>query len=98
VFYRQAVRKTHTVMTAPSARTMGIEPVSERIYRVAADANSTATVGGKPVAVPGSVKLLFKDPGQLRLLIGILVAAACAQSRRPLDWSKLWQGFRCVVA
>jgi YVTN family beta-propeller protein len=51
-----------TVKTAISARTMDIDPVSGRIYLVAAEIESGAAPGRRPSIVPGSLKLLFLDP------------------------------------
>jgi YVTN family beta-propeller protein len=51
-----------TVKTAVSAKTMAIDPLSGRIYLVAADTVPAGAEGGKPSIVPGSLKLLFMDP------------------------------------
>ena len=56
-----------TVKTAISARTMGINPDTGRIYLAAAVADTTTTPASQPQAhplkiVPGSLKLLFLDP------------------------------------
>ena len=53
-----------SVKTTVSARTMDIDPVSGRIYLVAADTDATTANGGKPSVVPGSLKLMFMDPAQ----------------------------------
>ena len=56
-----------TVKTAVTARTMGIDPETGRLYLAAADVEATpadaaAKAGGRPKVVPGSLKLLFLDP------------------------------------
>jgi len=54
-----------TIKTTVSARTMGIDPQTGRLYIAAASTEpATATPGGsqKPKVVPGSLKLLFLDP------------------------------------
>lgn len=56
-----------TVKTAISARTMGIDPDTGRLYLAAADVEATpadASQAGahRPKVVPGSLKLLFLDP------------------------------------
>ena len=54
--------------TAPTARTMGIDPASGRLYLAAAEiaADSPPPAAGgpprRPKLVPGSLKLLFLDP------------------------------------
>ena len=58
---------TDTVKTAPSARTIAIDPASGRIFLPAADVASVtppAQPGGRPKVtfVPGSLKLLILDP------------------------------------
>jgi len=63
-----------TVKTALSARTMSVDPVSGRIFLVAADTNARAMAAfpaareagrrGPSPFVRGSVKLLFFDPGR----------------------------------
>jgi YVTN family beta-propeller protein len=53
------------VKTAPTARTMAIDPDSGRIYLAAADLDPTApppTNGRNLKTIPGSFKLLFLDP------------------------------------
>jgi len=55
------------IKTAISARTMGINPATGRLYLAAADVNPTATPDkktGRLPTVPGSLKLLFLDPVQ----------------------------------
>lgn len=51
-----------SVKTALSARTMGIDPVTGRIYLAAADVDPKTTQQKRPAIVPGSLKLLFLDP------------------------------------
>jgi DNA-binding beta-propeller fold protein YncE len=56
-----------TVKTAVSARTMGIDPDTGRLYLAAAELEATppeASQSGahRPKVVPGSLKLLFLDP------------------------------------
>jgi YVTN family beta-propeller protein len=66
-----------TIQSAPAARTMGLDPETGRVYLVAAEVDTQATVkAGAPAAtaadpdipslrmtiVPGSLKLLFLDP------------------------------------
>jgi len=55
-----------SVTTAVSARTMGIDPDTGRLYLAAADLEATAAAavkaGARPKVVPGSLKLLFLDP------------------------------------
>jgi DNA-binding beta-propeller fold protein YncE len=57
-----------TVKTTVSARTMGIDPDTGRLYLAAADVEATPTdatkPGGRPKIVPGSLKLLFLDPAR----------------------------------
>jgi YVTN family beta-propeller protein len=63
-----------TVETALSARTMNVDPVSGRVFLVAADTNAKAMAAfmaarragrrGPSPFVSGSVKLLFFDPGR----------------------------------
>lgn len=57
-----------TVKTAVSARTMGIDPDTGRLYLAAADVEATPAdatkPGGRPKIVPGSLKLLFLDPAR----------------------------------
>jgi YVTN family beta-propeller protein len=58
-----------TVVTARSARTMGLDPMTGRVYLAAADIakiDPPETPGGRPhvTFVPGSLKLLFFDPVQ----------------------------------
>ena len=54
------------IKTAPLARTMGIDPVSGRLYLVAAELDKAAAPNGptrhRPAIVRGSAKLLFMDP------------------------------------
>ena len=57
------------IATAPGARTMALDPESGRIFVVTADVASSeaAPDGGKPTRfafVPGSLKMLFLDPGK----------------------------------
>ena len=57
-----------SVVTAPTARTMSVDPDSGRIYLVAAELDAAAATAGSDQAhhksiVPGSLKLLFLDPG-----------------------------------
>jgi DNA-binding beta-propeller fold protein YncE len=51
-----------TIKTAVSGRTMSIDPQTGRLYIAAADTDPSPTPGGRPVARPGSLKLLFLDP------------------------------------
>jgi DNA-binding beta-propeller fold protein YncE len=58
-----------TVQTRVTGRTMGIDPVSGRLFIAAADIDPNAPVPngpngrpGRPRPVPGSLKLLFLDP------------------------------------
>jgi DNA-binding beta-propeller fold protein YncE len=57
-----------TVKTTVSARTMGIDPDTGRLYLAAADVEATPAdatkPGGRPKIVPGSLKLLFLDPAR----------------------------------
>lgn len=52
-----------TVRTAPTARTMSLDPGSGRIYLVAGDLPADpGAAGQRKSIVPGSLKLLFLDP------------------------------------
>jgi len=51
-----------TVKTAPSGRTMAVDPETGRIYIAAADTDPSPTPGGRPIPRPGTLKLLFLDP------------------------------------
>lgn len=59
-----------SIKTAVTARTMGIDPATGRIYLAAADidtnaAKAASATGGaprRPALVPGSLRLLFLDP------------------------------------
>ncbi len=56
-----------SIKTAVTARTMGIDPATGRIYLAAADVDTKAApaqggAGRRPQLVPGSLKLLFLDP------------------------------------
>lgn len=51
-----------SVKTSLSARTMGIDPSTGRIYLAAADVDPSTTKQQRPAIVPGSLKLLFLDP------------------------------------
>ena len=53
-----------TIKTAPSGRTMGIDPETGRIYIAAADTDPSPTPGGRPIPRPGTLKLLFLDPAR----------------------------------
>ena len=63
-----------TVATALSARTMGIDPVSGRVFLAAADTTAPAMAAARAARMagkhglspfaPGSFKLLFLDPGK----------------------------------
>jgi len=57
-----------TVKTALSARTMGIDPDTGRLYLAAADVEpipaAAPNPAGRPKVVPGSLKLLFLDPAR----------------------------------
>jgi DNA-binding beta-propeller fold protein YncE len=53
-----------TIKTAPSGRTMGIDPETGRIYIAAADTDPSPAPGGRPIPRPGTLKLLFLDPGR----------------------------------
>ena len=58
------------IKTAPTARTMGIDPATGRLYLAAADINASAAPAPpsqsgrprRPPLVPGSLKLIFLDP------------------------------------
>jgi YVTN family beta-propeller protein len=51
-----------SVHTARSARTMGLDPDTGRIYLVAGEVAETSSNAGHKSIVPGSLKLLFLDP------------------------------------
>ena len=56
-----------SVVTAPTARTMSVDPDTGRIYLVAAELDAAAAAAGSDQAghksiVPGSLKLLFLVP------------------------------------
>ncbi|HEY6451348.1 MAG TPA: YncE family protein [Steroidobacteraceae bacterium] len=56
-----------SIKTAPTARTMGLDPETGRIYLVAADIDTAAAAAApahRPPIVPGSLKLLFLDPAR----------------------------------
>lgn len=50
------------VKTAVSGRTMDVDAASGRLFVAAADVTPSATPGGRPRPVPGSLKLLIFDP------------------------------------
>jgi len=55
------------IKTAPTARTMGIDAKTGRLYLAAADIDANAAAQGgtgrrRPPLVPGSLKLIFLDP------------------------------------
>jgi len=52
------------IKTAPSGRTMGIDPATGRIYIAAADTDPSPNPGGRPIPRPGTLKLLFLDPSR----------------------------------
>ncbi len=56
-----------SIVTAPLARTMTLDPQSGRLYLVTADVqaqapNSATETARRPAIVPGSVRMLFFDP------------------------------------
>lgn len=53
-----------TIKTAASGRTMAVDPETGRIYIAAADTDPSPTPGGRPIPRPGTLKLLFLDPGR----------------------------------
>ena len=61
-----------TLKTAVTGRTMSIDPQTGRLYILAADIDPAAPITpgpggrpGRPKPLPGSLKLLFLDPGVL---------------------------------
>jgi YVTN family beta-propeller protein len=52
------------IKTVVSARTMGVDPASGRLFVAAADVDPAATPGGRPRPRPGSFKLLILDPAK----------------------------------
>ncbi len=55
-------RVLDTVPSKVSGRTMTVDPVTGRLFVVAADTLPPATPGGRPRAKPGSVAMLIFDP------------------------------------
>lgn len=51
-----------TVKTAVTGRTLGIDPVTGRLYIAAASVDPNSPAGGRPKPLPGSLKLIFLDP------------------------------------
>lgn len=51
-----------TVKTAVSGRTLGIDPVTGRLYIAVASIDPDSPPGGRPKWLPGSLKLIFLDP------------------------------------
>ncbi|HWW79750.1 MAG TPA: YncE family protein [Steroidobacteraceae bacterium] len=51
-----------SIKTTLSARTMGIDPATGRIYLAAADVDPSTTGQKRPAILPGSLKLLILDP------------------------------------
>jgi YVTN family beta-propeller protein len=52
------------IKTAPSARTMDLDPVTGRLFVAAADVEPAATPGARPKAKPGTFHLMFFDPAR----------------------------------
>ena len=50
------------IATAPSARTMAIDPATGRLFVAAIEITSPAAPGARPQAKPGSLRLMFYDP------------------------------------
>jgi DNA-binding beta-propeller fold protein YncE len=52
-----------TIPTAVSGRTMAVDPVSGRLFIVAAETDPSPTPGGRPRAKPGTTGVMILDPG-----------------------------------